>query len=217
MDKPIEHYWQLRLNDLKTELEANNFDVFLAQDADEAVKIIADTIIPDLNAKTISFGGSMSVMDSSLYRNLKGRSDLDIIDTQDRTVPPAEGLRRRRQALAADLFIMGTNAVTEDGVLVNLDMQGNRVAALTFGPKNVVVLAGRNKITPDLEDAMFRIKNYAAPVNAARLDKKTPCVKTGYCDDCKSPDRICNSWSITEKSFPKGRIKVVLIDADMGF
>jgi len=217
MDKPIEHYWQLRLNDLKTELEANNFDVFLAQDADEAVKIIADTIIPDLNAKTISFGGSMSVMDSGLYRNLKGRSDLDIIDTQDRTGPPAEGLRRRRQALAADLFIMGTNAVTEDGVLVNLDMQGNRVAALTFGPKNVVVLAGRNKITPDLEDAMFRIKNYAAPVNAARLDKKTPCVKTGYCDDCKSPDRICNSWSITEKSFPKGRIKVVLIDADMGF
>jgi hypothetical protein len=102
-------------------------------------------------------------------------------------------------------------------MLVNLDMIGNRVAGLTFGPKNVVVIVGRNKIVHSLEDAFLRVKEYAAPVNTMRLDKKTPCVKTGRCEDCKSPDRICNTWTITEKSFPKGRVKVVLVNADMGF
>ena len=113
--------------------------------------------------------------------------------------------------------ITGTNALTETGKLVNLDMIGNRVAAITFGPRSVVILVGRNKIVPDVEEATFRVKNYAAPVNAMRLDKKTPCAETSYCHDCKSPERICNSWSIVEKSFPKGRIKVVLINEDLGF
>jgi len=115
-----------------------------------------------------------------------------------------------------DLFVTGTNAVTETGMLVNLDMIGNRVAALTFGPKSVIVLAGRNKIVPDLEEAMMRVKNFAAPANVMRLGMKTPCAKTSYCEECKSKDRICNSWAITEKSFPKGRIKIVLINEDLG-
>ena len=99
---------------------------------------------------------------------------------------------------------------------MNLDMTGNRVAAITFGPKNVIILVGRNKIVPDDEEASYRIKDYAAPANAMRLDKKTPCVKTSYCEDCKSPDRVCNTWTITEKSFPKGRIKIVLINDVLG-
>ena len=175
------------------------------------------SVIPQLKVKTVSWGGSMTVVASGVYEALKQRTDLTLIDTYDRTVSPEESMNRRRQALAADLFVMGSNAVTETGTLVNLDMFGNRVAGLTFGPKNVIVLVGRNKIVDDIEEAMYRIKNYAAPVNAARLDKKTPCVKTGYCDDCKSPDRICNTWTITEKSYPKGRIKVVLINEDLGF
>ena len=125
-------------------------------------------------------------------------------------------LERRRQALQADLFITGTPAVTETGQMENLDMIGNRIGALTFGPKWVIVLVGRNKIAADLDEAMFRVKNYVAPVNSMRLDKKTPCVKTSYCEECKSPDRICNTWTITEKSFPKGRVKVVLINEDLG-
>jgi hypothetical protein len=115
------------------------------------------------------------------------------------------------------MFFTGTNALLETGVLVNLDMVGNRVAALTFGPRRVVVLAGRNKIVPDLEAAERRIKEYAAPINAVRLAKRTPCVKTFRCHDCRSPDRICNTWTITEKSFPKARITVVLINQDLGF
>ena len=116
-----------------------------------------------------------------------------------------------------DLFITGTNAITTSGHLINLDMIGNRIAALTFGPRNVVVLAGRNKVVADLEAAWERIKAYAAPVNSMRLGMKTPCAATGVCHDCTSPQRICNTWTITEKSFPKGRVRVVLINEDLGF
>jgi hypothetical protein len=122
----------------------------------------------------------------------------------------------RRQALLVDCFLTGTNAVTESGRLVNLDMIGNRVGAMHFGPRQVIVLAGRNKIVAGVDEAMRRIKTYAAPVNAMRLDKKTPCVKTSYCQDCNSPDRICNVWTITEKCFPDGRVKIVLIDRELG-
>ncbi|MBW2591978.1 MAG: LUD domain-containing protein, partial [Deltaproteobacteria bacterium] len=97
-----------------------------------------------------------------------------------------------------------------------LDMVGNRIAGITFGPKNVIVLVGRNKIVGDIDDAMFRIINYSAPTNAMRLDMDTPCAKTSVCSECSSPDRICNTWTITEKSFPKNRVKVVLINEDMG-
>jgi hypothetical protein len=126
-------------------------------------------------------------------------------------------LERRRQSLLVDLFVTGTNAITEAGHLVNLDMIGNRVAAIIWGPKNVLLIVGRNKICGDLEDAMFRIKNYVAPVNTMNLSKKTPCATTGVCHDCASPDRICNYWTITEKCFLKGRIKIILVNEDLGF
>ena len=216
MDQPIENYNKMRLADLKTALESNNFDVYLAENKEAACKTVLEDIIPKLNAQTISWGGSMTVIASGLYHQLKENPDLEVLDTLDKKVPAEEMMERRRQALLVDLFITGTNAITESGQLVNLDMTGNRIGALTFGPKWVVLLVGRNKIVADLDEAMFRIKNYAAPVNSMRLDKKTPCVKTSYCQECKSPDRICNTWTITEKSFPKERVKVVLINEDLG-
>jgi L-lactate utilization protein LutB len=216
MDKPITNYWKLRLTDIKAALESNNFEVYLADNKEDAHKIVLEEIIPQLNPKTLSWGGSMTVIASGLYHHLKENSDLEIIDTVDSKIPNEEKIERRRQSLLVDLFITGTNAVTEAGQLVNLDMIGNRVGALTFGPKWVIILVGRNKITADLDEAMFRVKNYAAPANSMRLDKKTPCVKTSYCEECKSPDRICNTWTITEKCFPKGRVKVVLINEDLG-
>lgn len=216
MQQPIEAYWRMRLEGLKVELEANNFEVFIAESAERAKNIVTEEIIQKVNPKSVSWGGSMTFVASGLYDMLKERKDLGVIDTMDRTIPREEALERRRQALLVDLFITGTNAVTETGKLVNLDMTGNRVAGITFGPRNVVILVGRNKIVPELDEAMYRIKDYAAPANAMRLDMKTPCVKTSLCEECKSPQRICNSWTITEKSFPKGRIKVILINADMG-
>jgi L-lactate utilization protein LutB len=216
MEKPIEHYWQTRLADLKDVLEANNFEVHRAESLAEAKRLVLEEILPKIGAKSVSWGGSMTFIASGLYEAVKALPGLEVLDPYDKSLSPEESLDCRRRSLLTDLFFAGTNAVTETGKLVNLDMIGNRVGAITFGPKNVVLLVGRNKVVPDLEDAMFRIKNYAAPVNAMRLDKKTPCVKTSYCEECKSPDRICNTWTITEKSFPKGRVKIILINEDLG-
>lgn len=217
MDNPIENYWKKRLEAVKGQFEKNNFEAWVAGTIDEARKIVLEEIIPKTGAKSVSWGGSASFVQTSLYETLKTSWDLEVLDTYDKSFPPEEGLERRRQSLLTDLYITGTNAVTEDGNLVNLDMIGNRVAAITFGPKNVIILVGRNKVVTDLEEAMVRVKNYAAPVNTMRLEKKTPCAETSFCSDCKSPDRICNTWTITEKSFPKGRVKVILINQELGF
>lgn len=217
MKDPINQYWNKRLADLKAALESNNFDVYMADNHEQAHKIVENEIIPALHPKTVSWGGSLTVLASGLYDTLKKDTDLEMIDTLDAKITFEEMIERRRQALLADLFITGTNAVTETGQLVNLDMIGNRIGGLTFGPKWVILLIGRNKLVPNIDDAMYRVKNFVAPVNSMRLGKKTPCVKTSYCEECKSPDRICNTWTITEKSFPKGRIKIVLINEDLGF
>jgi L-lactate utilization protein LutB len=142
--------------------------------------------------------------------------NLEFIEVTPSDVSPEEKTQLRRDALQSDLFFSGTNAVTEKGQLVNLDSLGNRVAGITFGPKHVVIIVGRNKIVPTLDDAIDRIKCIAAPTNAKRLKKDTPCAKTGKCDDCNSPDRICNTWTITEKSKPVGRIRIVIINEDLG-
>lgn len=217
MKQPIKVYWEKRLESVKEALEKNNFEVHLAQGTGDAHQIVLDQIIPTLSPATVAWGGSMTFVATNLYATLCEQSKIEVLDTFDKKLAPDKMIERRRQALLSDLFITGTNAVTENGVLVNLDMIGNRVAGITFGPRHVIVLVGRNKIVPDLSSAMDRIKEYVAPVNSMRLDKKTPCRKTSRCHDCQSPDRICNTWTITEKSFPKGRIKVVLINEDLGF
>lgn len=216
MDHPISRYWHLRLKTLKDVLSKNRFEAHLVADTQDAVQLVIEQIIPALSPQSISWGGSMTFVKSGLYQRLKEQKRIPFVDTFDKNITATEALERRRQALLTDLFITGTNAVTENGHLVNLDMIGNRVAALTFGPKAVIVMIGRNKLVPDLKSAMDRVKYYAAPTNVMRLDKKAPCGKTGQCQDCSSPDRICNSWTITEKSFPKGRIKVILINQDLG-
>lgn len=217
MYEPIERYWKVRLTDVKEALDANNFDAVVVDNAIEAKTMVLKKIIPETAAKSISWGGSLTFIATGIYDVIKERNDLKVLDTFAKGLTPEDMLERRRQSLLVDLFITGSNAVTETGQLVNLDMFGNRIGAITFGPKHVIILVGRNKIVTDLDEAMFRIKNYVAPVNTMRLGKKTPCSKTAYCEECKSPDRICNTWTITEKSFPKGRVKVILINEDLGF
>ena len=216
MDNPIGYYWNSRLKNLAEALEDNNFEVFIAENTLDAKEIVTEKIIPELSPASISWGGSMTFTGTGLYEHLVSQDKIAVINPAEKNISMEEKVERRRNALLVDLYFTGTNAVTENGVLVNLDMIGNRVAALTFGPKNVVVLVGRNKITADLEEAMYRIKDYAAPVNAIRLDMKTPCVKTSECQNCSSPQRICNTWTVTEKSFPNKRVKVILINKEMG-
>jgi hypothetical protein len=217
MEEPILAYWQKRLKGLKIILESNNFEVFIAANVGKARDIVIREILPGIFANRVSWGGSQTLLATNLCTYFKESGQYEVLDTFDQNIPREDMLELRRQALLTDLFLTGTNAVTQSGQLVNLDMIGNRVGAITFGPKHVIILAGRNKIVEDLDSAMARIKNYAAPVNTMRLEMKTPCTKTGTCEDCKSPQRICNVWSITEKSFPKGRIKIVLINEELGF
>lgn len=217
MQAPIDAYYGKRLEQTAKALAANHFESYLVADAEAAGALVLETILPQTAARVISFGGSMTLAATGLPAALGRVPGVSIINTLDHGASPEELYERRRQALLADLFLTGTNAVTEDGVLVNLDMIGNRACAIAFGPKHVVVIAGRNKIVPDVEAARARIKNFAAPVNALRLSKKTPCTATSHCEDCSSPQRICNVWTIAEKCFPRGRITVILVNQDLGF
>ncbi len=208
---------QPRLDDAAKALRKNNFAAHVVQTAQEAKDLVLTTLLPAAAPASVAFGGSMTITDSGLYDAVKAIEGLKIFDTYNYSLPPAEMIELRRQALLCDLFITSTNAVTETGMLVNLDGTGNRVASLAFGPKKVIVLAGRNKLCADEFSAMERIRDVAAPVNAARLNKKTPCTATHRCEDCPSPERICNVWGITAKSAPKERITVILINEDLGF
>ncbi len=217
MKKPIQNFHQIRLANVKNALEKNNFEVYMAESASNANEIVQNIILPGIKVKTVSWGGSITFIATGLYNAIKDKPNFVILDVFNKNLPPEEAMELRRQALLVDLYITGTNAVTETGQLVNLDMYGNRIAAITFGPRYVIILVGRNKIVANVKEAVLRIKSYAAPVNAMRLEKNTPCAKNSRCEECNSPERICNAWTITEKSFPKGRVKIVLINEDLGF
>lgn len=140
MSQLIDEYWSTRLEKVRDNLSANNFNAFVAEDEKEAIKVVLEDIIPLLSPKVLSWGGSMTYKESGLYEILKDKEEFQIIDTFEAGLQPEEALERRRQALLSDLYITGTNAVTEDGKLVNLDMIGNRVGAITFGQKMLLYL-----------------------------------------------------------------------------
>ena len=204
------------LEQCQAALAANGFDVYLAKDPAHARQIFFDEILPVVESDLVSWADSMTMEATGVLAELLADPKVKMIKTFDPGVPRVVIIERRRQALLADLFLTGSNAVTACGKLVNLDMIGNRTGGISFGPKKVVLFVGQNKIVPDLASAMDRIKSYAAPLNAKRHNFPTPCAKTGRCYDCNSPKRICNTWSILDKCFPLGRIKVVLIEGEFG-
>jgi L-lactate utilization protein LutB len=161
--------------------------------------------------------GSMTAANMGLWEEMAKLPGIEIIDPYLSGITQEEGLELRRKGMTADVMIASSNAITLDGKLVNLDGMGNRVAAMAFGPRKVILVMGINKIAADLESAMARVKHYAAPVNAARIGVDTPCVETGLCADCKSPQRICNMWSIIEGHMIKDRIHVKLVGDNLGY
>jgi hypothetical protein len=161
--------------------------------------------------------GSMSAVELGLWEALATKPGVAIIDPYQPGLPPEEAAARRTRGLIADYMIASSNAITMDGKLVNLDGLGNRVAAMCYGPKKVILVVGLNKVAPDLETAMARVKHHAAPINAIRLGRATPCVETGLCYDCKSPERICYMWSIIEGHMLANRIHVKLVGEDLGY
>jgi hypothetical protein len=161
--------------------------------------------------------GSMTAVGIGLWEAIAALPEVKLIDPYRAELSPEEGLELRRRGLTADVMIASTNAITLDGRLVNLDGMGNRVAAMAFGPKKVILAVGMNKVAPDLETAVARVKHFASPINNIRLKQNNPCVETGLCSDCRSPHRICNMWSTIEGHMIKDRIHVKLIGENLGY
>jgi hypothetical protein len=161
--------------------------------------------------------GSMTAGNMGLWEAIAELPGVNLIDPYRPELSREEGLELRRQGMIADVMVAGTNAITLDGRLVNLDGMGNRVAAMAFGPKKVILVVGMNKVAPDLDTAIARVKHYAAPVNNIRYSLKNPCVETGLCSDCRTPQRICNIWSTIEGQMIEGRIHVKLVGEYLGY
>ena len=185
--------------------------------APTAAQAISEIVEMIPAGSTVSRGGSMSAVEMGLWEEIAKLPDVKIFDPFQPGLSPEEGMKIRRQGLTADVMIASSNAITLDGKLVNLDGMGNRVAAMTFGPAKVILVVGINKVAPDLDSAMARVKHYAAPVNSIRLGLKNPCEETGLCADCRTPKRICNMWSIIEGHMIKDRIHVKLVGKDLGY
>jgi L-lactate utilization protein LutB len=204
------------LLEIKEQLEKNNFETYISRNPEEAKSIFLEKIFKIEKPASLCWGDSLTLYSTHVLEELKQKENLRIIDPFDETITWKDQIERRKEAFTCDMFLTGTNAVTAKGQLVNLDMVGNRVAALTFGPRKVVLFIGKNKIVKGLDEAFQRVKKIA-PLNARRHpNMKTPCQKTLQCIDCKSPQRLCNTWTITEKSFPQNRIKIILIDQELG-
>ncbi len=193
-------------------LEKRNVDGYYCPDGASAVQT-ALSLMPEHSV--ISWGGSMTLNETGLMEQLQKR-DYTLIDRMTASTPE-ERRELYAKATLADYYLMSTNAITLDGQLVNIDGAGNRVACLIHGPENVIILAGMNKVCPDVESAIRRVKNCATPPNTVRLNCKTPCAVTGICGDCLSPETICCQEVITRYSRIKGRIKVILIGEEYGY
>ena len=192
-------------------LRHRHFDAWYCADAEEALNKVLELIPQDA---VVSWGGAVT-MDELGVKDALRRRGQPLLDRD--AAAPEDRPEIMRKALCCDVFLMSSNAVTEDGQLFNIDGTGNRVAALCFGPKNVIVVAGMNKLVPDLAAAYSRVRHCAAPMNAQRFELKTPCAVTGQCADCTSPDTICNAMVATRGCRPAGRVKVILVGEDLGF
>lgn len=193
-------------------LNKRYFEAYYCSDRAEALEKILELIPQD---HVVSWGGAATVDELGVKEALRQRGQA-VID-RDTAKDAQERQQMLKQALTCDTFLMGSNAISADGQLVNIDGTGNRVAALCFGPTQVVVVAGMNKVAGDLDGAMRRAREVAAPMNAQRFPLKTPCVANGLCGDCKGPDSICAQIVTTRLCKPAGRIKVVLVGEDLGF
>lgn len=190
-------------------LESRNMKGFYAKDREEALKMALD-LIPE--GSSVTMGGSVSAAEIGLVDAVKN-GNYEFIDRNT-----AED--KRKAALTAydvDVFLSSCNAMTEDGVLVNIDGNANRVSAIAHGPRKVLFIVGMNKVCKDVDSAMKRARNVAAPINAQRFGLETPCAKTGSCMDCKSPDTICCQFLITRYSRHADRIYVILVNDHLGF
>lgn len=212
MATPIDKYYQKRGEILVKNLKARHFDAWYCDTKEEALAKALE-LIPE--GSTVGWGGALSAQQIGLMDALN-KGNYAAID-RDRCATPEEKAQAVKESMFADFFLTGANALSLDGQMVNIDGAGNRVSAIIFGPKNVLVIAGMNKVMDDLDAAVNRARTVAAPMNKQRFDPNTPCAVTGSCADCKVEGCICNHIVITRHCRPVGRIKFILVGEPLGF
>ena len=209
---PQEQRNELLAKTIIKNLQRRHIEGFYCPSGEEAVKKVSELIA---DGSTVTWGGTMTVIDLGIPEHLKGRGTLEIID-RDLAETPEERQAMYLRAFSADVYLSSANAISEDGVIVNIDGAGNRVAAITWGPKKVIFVIGLNKVTQTVEAALSRARGTASPINSARFDIKTPCKADGVCHNCNSPECICNYVHFLRNS-PKGRHAVILVGENLGY
>lgn len=194
-------------------LKKHNMMGYFVQDEIE-LKTLLNQLTEDNSV--IGVGDSMTLFETGTIEYFRERN-LMFLDKYRKGITKEEKRDIYIKNFSADTFVCSTNALTQEGELYNIDGNGSRVAPMIYGPKQVIIIAGINKIVKNITEAEARVRNYAAPLDAKRLGKKTPCTELGYCIDCKSPERICNDFTIIRGQFDKERIKVIIVGKQLGY
>lgn len=210
---PMQQYYENTAKTILKTFDKRGFEGCYCPTKEDAVKKAMSYVESGM---TVSFGGSMTLGESGVMDALKSRDDITFLDRGEAKTPE-EAQEIYHKALSCDCYFMSTNAITLDGELVNIDGTGNRVAALIYGPANVVIIAGMNKVSATLEEACSRVKTKASPPNCLRLNRNTPCAITGKCHECFGDDCICSQTVITRRSAVKNRIKIILVGEELGY
>ena len=210
---PLEKRNALLGEKLVKNLKRRNIEAHYCPTAQEAVAKVMELIA---DGSSVTWGGSMTVRDMGIPQALKDRGTLKVLD-RDVVESPEEKQQIYLRAFTADVYLSSANAISEDGVIVNIDGNGNRVAAITWGPKKVIFIIGLNKVAQDVKAAISRARSIASPINAQRFDISTPCQVDGVCHNCNSPESICSYIHLLRNSRTAGRHVVVLVGENLGY
>jgi L-lactate utilization protein LutB len=213
MDNIVLWYIEKQVERTINNLIKRNMAGFFVKDEAELKGLIKELIAEN---SVVGVGDSMSLFETGIIDFLR-KGNYTFLDKYREGITSEEKKQIYIQNFSADTFICSTNALTEEGELYNIDGNGSRVAPIIYGPKQVILVTGINKIVRNIEEAEKRVRMYCAPIDAKRLGKNTPCTTLGYCVDCKSPDRICNDFTIIRGQFVKDRIKVIIVGKQLGF
>lgn len=213
MDDNVLWYLENQIKRTIDNLSKRNMAGYFVKDDTELKKLLKELI--DENS-IVGIGDSMTLFETGVIDFLR-KGNYALLDKYKEDITSEEKKQIYIQNFSADTFLCSTNALTENGELYNIDGNGSRVAPMIYGPKQVILVTGINKIVKNLEEAEKRVRNYSAPIDAKRLGKNTPCTTLGYCVDCKSPNRICNDFTIITGQFVKDRIKVIIVGKSLGY
>lgn len=213
MDNNVLWYIEKQIERAINNLKKRNMAGYFVKDEAELKGLIKELITEN---SVVGVGDSMTLFETGIIDFLR-KGNYTFLDKYREGITSEEKKQIYIQNFSADTFLCSTNALTEEGELYNIDGNGSRVAPIIYGPKQVIIVTGINKIVRNIEEAENRVRMYCAPIDAKRLGKNTPCTTLGYCVDCKTPDRICNDFTIIRGQFVKDRIKVIIVGKQLGF